>query len=50
MLLKYKAGELEVQKGQAATGFLGKKRSLGGGIDMKTNVERLELVGEGGGR
>jgi hypothetical protein len=45
VLLKYKAGALELQQGQAH-GMLGvgKRRSVGGGIDMKTNVESLELL------
>ena len=52
VLLKYKdggpgGGGLEIQKGEAGglaavTGK--KKRSVGGGIDMKTNVLSLELV------
>ena len=51
VLLKYKDGVgLEPQRGEAngPLGGLvgaGKKRSQGGGIDMKTNVPELELVG-----
>lgn len=41
VLLKYKLGDLELQRGASAMAFLGKKHSVGGGIDMKTNVERL---------
>lgn len=46
MLLKYKDnGNLEIQKGEGK-GLLGgsKKRSLGGGIDMQTNVVAIEQV------
>ena len=48
VLLKYKDGiGLEPQKGEKSFGIgLGKKRasSIGGGIDMKTNIQVLELV------
>lgn len=44
VLLKYKGGDLEVQRGASAMAFLGKKHSVGGGIDMKTNVDRLERI------
>ena len=47
VLLKYKAGALEIQRGQGETLLSTKKRSIGGGIDMKTNVAALELVAEG---
>lgn len=45
VLLKYKDGSgLEVQKGEMM-GLMGKKkRSVGGGIDMRTNVSVIELV------
>jgi hypothetical protein len=46
VLLKYKDGVgLELQRGEAS-GMLSskKKRSVGGGIDMKTNVQVIELV------
>jgi len=46
VLLKYKAGSLELQRGAAAMAFLGKKTSVGGGIDMKTNVDRLVEIME----
>ena len=39
VLVKYKAGDLELQKGGGS--IIGTRRSQGGGIDMKTNVERL---------
>ena len=45
MLLKYKRGALEVQRGGggglAAFG-VGKRKAVGSNIDMKTNVESLE--------
>lgn len=44
VLLKYKGGDLEVQRGAAGGLGLGKKRSVGGGIDMKTNVTELEPI------
>ena len=48
MLLKYKDGVgLEPQKGEAASllpGFGRKKKSVGGRIDMRTNVQVIELV------
>ena len=46
VLLKHKDGVgLELQRGEAS-GMLSskKKRSVGGGIDMKTNVQVIELV------
>jgi hypothetical protein len=50
-LLKYKQGELHVQRGSTgvafgggAPAFVGKKRSQGTGIDMATNIERLEPI------
>eukprot|EP00325_Prymnesiales_sp_UTEX-LB-985_P007321 CAMPEP_0174700998 /NCGR_PEP_ID=MMETSP1094-20130205/5778_1 /TAXON_ID=156173 /ORGANISM="Chrysochromulina brevifilum, Strain UTEX LB 985" /LENGTH=196 /DNA_ID=CAMNT_0015898573 /DNA_START=42 /DNA_END=632 /DNA_ORIENTATION=- len=48
VLLKYKGGSLELQKGQAEgpLSVMGKKRSLGGGIDMKTNVDSLHLIAD----
>ena len=48
VLLKYKDGVgLEPQKGEAASllpGFGRKKKSVGGRIDMRTNVQVIELV------
>ena len=44
VLLKYKSGDLEPQRGSSGMGFLGRKMSVGGGIDMKTNVDVLELI------
>ena len=47
VLLKYKKGDLEPQKGSGESMLskvIGKTRSVGGGIDMKTNVEGLELI------
>lgn len=45
VLLKYKGGDLEVQRGAAGGALgLGKKRSVGGGIDMSTNVASLEPI------
>jgi len=45
VLLKYKHGELEPQRGTSNAAFLGvslgKKTSIGGGIDMKTNITDL---------
>ena len=47
VLLKYKKGDLEPQKG-ASEGlvgkFIGQKSSVGGGIDMKTNIDELQLL------
>ena len=43
VLLKYKGGQLELQKGQSGALF-GKKRSLGGGIDMTTNATEIQEV------
>ena len=42
VLLKFKAGDLEPQKGELRG--LGKRRSMGGGIDMKTNITSLERI------
>jgi len=44
VMLKYKKGELELQRGTGESIFASKKRSLGGGIDMSTNVSALEPV------
>ena len=44
VLLKYKGGDLELQRGASAMAFIGKKHSVGGGIDMKTNVQSLAQV------
>ena len=44
VMVKYKKGELELQRGTAESMFASKKRSLGGGIDMGTNVAALEQV------
>ncbi len=45
VLLKYKQGELHVQRGAAAGALgLGKKVSQGGSIDMRTNVDSLEPI------
>ena len=45
VLLKYKHGSgLELQKGESSMLTSKKKRSVGGGIDMKTNVSVIELV------
>ena len=44
VMLKYKKGELELQRGSAESMFASKKRSLGGGIDMATNVTALEQL------
>ena len=47
VLLKYKKGDLEPQRG-ASEGlvgkFIGQKSSVGGGIDMKTNIDELQLI------
>ena len=47
VLLKYKKGDLEPQRG-ASEGLvgkvIGKKSSVGGGIDMKTNIDELQLI------
>ena len=47
VLLKYKKGDLEPQRG-ASEGLvgkvIGKKSSVGGGIDMKANIDELQLI------
>lgn len=49
VLLKYKQGDLHVQRGSSGAAFggnvfVGKKRSQGTGIDMSTNVTELEPI------
>ena len=47
VLLKYKKGDLEPQKGSGESMLgkvIGKTRSVGGGIDMKTNIVGLDLI------
>ncbi|KAL1524306.1 hypothetical protein AB1Y20_019208 [Prymnesium parvum] len=44
VMVKYKKGELELQKGTPESMLSAKRRSLGGGVDMATNVSVLEQV------
>lgn len=47
VLLKYKRGTLELQRGGGGTVAkfgLGKRKAVGSGIEMKTNVEQLEYL------
>mmetsp|Transcript_46614 Transcript_46614/g.77057 ORF Transcript_46614/g.77057 Transcript_46614/m.77057 type:complete len:229 (+) Transcript_46614:62-748(+) len=46
VLLKYKEGSLELQRGMAISAFslIGQKKAVGSGIDMKTNIEALQPV------
>ena len=47
VLLKYKKGDLEPQKGGSDNVIgkvMGKRGSVGGGVDMKTNTSELLLL------
>jgi hypothetical protein len=43
VLLKYKKGDLEPQLG-TTTSLMGRKSSVGGGIDMATNIKDLKVL------